>query len=839
MPITRQTEAKSYHNKDLVLRFAPPLANMAWNEDKYEAFIDALCGDREYQKDAIKISLRYLIGGGYANLRALAKKNFEDNEYIADRYGTWENMQRQLQLPDLLAGSLDLATGTGKSYVLYGVAAIMLAEGIIDRVLVLCPSTTIEDGLLEKFRALVANADLRDLLPEESIVTTPRIINAHESIVKGSICVENYHAILEHVGSSIRDTLTGKGKRTLVLNDEAHHVANEPSGRIMKWKEFLQDPNFNFRYVLGVSGTCYVDNDYFSDVIYRYSLQTAMEQGFVKKVHYIAEAPNMTRPEHKWQLVINKHEEIRKEIKPHNIRPLTIVVTPTIRRCGDVAEELKAMLIISTGLSAEKINERVLVIHSGAADLSRLSSVNSTSSKVEWIVSVSMLTEGWDVKRVFQIVPHEEKAFNSKLLIAQVLGRGLRVPDNWKGPQPQVTVFNHDAWAARIRHLVDEVMEFENRIPTFPIAKSDFNFDLLNIKYDPTPYTEKYPMTRPYKLFADGFVDLATETPIEHVGVEFIEADTGRQIMWRTQIRHETYTPQSVALDMYDRFEDVESLEDRKFYKKNYPPELLEAIVVASLKRRKIKVLTDGIRQKFLQSLGTLHRTQSHIVRYKFEAAEYTHTRTEERNQETVSASELKNYKTLFFTDDTISTIPAEYLEFYKIATEQASGYMCFPVRKSVDFKSSLNAVIADHDNERKFIRDLITTENAEYVDAWMKSVSMSFYEIDYAWKKGRHQKRGKFNPDFFLKIGDQISVIEIKDDDEIHDPAPENFKKSEYALNHFNNINDHLKREKQKQRYCFNFLTPSDFPHYFQSIRDSSVQEFKSKLDIRLAAGD
>jgi len=50
---------------------------------------------------------------------------------------------------------------------------------------------------------------------------------------------------------------------------------------------------------------------------------------------------------------------------------------------------------------------------------------------VEWIVSVSMLNEGWDVKRVFQIVPHEEKAFNSKLLIAQVLGRGLRVPNGW------------------------------------------------------------------------------------------------------------------------------------------------------------------------------------------------------------------------------------------------------------------------------------------------------------------------------------------------------------------------------------------------------------------------
>ena len=33
-------------------------------------------------------------------------------------------------------------------------------------------------------------------------------------------------------------------------------------------------------------------------------------------------------------------------------------------------------------------------------------------------VGFSMLSEGWDVKNVFQIVPHEGEAFNSKLPIA-------------------------------------------------------------------------------------------------------------------------------------------------------------------------------------------------------------------------------------------------------------------------------------------------------------------------------------------------------------------------------------------------------------------------------------
>jgi len=40
-------------------------------------------------------------------------------------------------------------------------------------------------------------------------------------------------------------------------------------------------------------------------------------------------------------------------------------------------------------------------------------------------------------------VPHEERAFNSKLLIAQVLGRGLRVPKEYESEQPELIVYNH------------------------------------------------------------------------------------------------------------------------------------------------------------------------------------------------------------------------------------------------------------------------------------------------------------------------------------------------------------------------------------------------------------
>ena len=83
------------------------------------------------------------------------------------------------------------------------------------------------------------------------------------------------------------------------------------------------------------------------------------------------------------------------------------------------------------GISSEEANKKVLIVTSAPehqANVRSLEAVDRSDNPVEWITSVSMLTEGWDVQNVFQIVPHEKRAFNSKLLIAQVMGRGLRIP---------------------------------------------------------------------------------------------------------------------------------------------------------------------------------------------------------------------------------------------------------------------------------------------------------------------------------------------------------------------------------------------------------------------------
>jgi len=840
----RNADRRKFRNEDLILKVSKAVDRKIWDEGKYESFLDELCGDREYQKEAIRTTLRYLLSVEYRNLRDLAKANYEANDVLEERYGSWQGMERHLQLPEQLSCSLDLATGVGKSYVLYGLAAILLAVGTVDRVLVLCPSTTIEDGLIGKFRELAGKADLRDLLPDGSMFSPPRIINASESITEGSICVENYHAILEHVGSSIRDSLKGKGARVAVLNDETHHVANElakSKTKIKRWKEFLLEPNYGFRYVVGVSGTCYIGDDYFADVIYRYSLRQAMEENRVKKVDYVAEMPQTADPDEKWQLIYNRHEDLRRKLNVRKLRPLTIIVTPSIKRCEEVAEELKSYLVEEIGLKPDSLGEKVLVVHSKADDISKLPFVDRSASKVEWIVSVSMLNEGWDVKRVFQIVPHDEKAFNSKLLIAQVLGRGLRIPDGWQGAQPEVTVFNHDAWAPRIRHLVNEILEIEKRLSSHVVESSPYHFDLHNIDYTLEPVSIKKLMTGEYTLFAKGYVDLATDTPAEDVSIEFERAATGDRYKWQTKLRHKTFSAREVAEEMYRRLEEAQEPDDpypemRTVYTDKFPIPRLEKIVKESLAKIGAKKATDSMKQKFLQSLGTLRRKESENVRYKIKVESYLTLSTRQRQSDSVSAGELRNTKTIFYIDQTRETLLDEQIEFFDEAMEAGSGYKAISVQNRLDFKTPLNCVIADSDNERRFINMLLQPQNVSCYDCWIKSTPTRFYEIDYAWKRGEHPKRGKFNPDIFIKVDNLIVVIEIKGDEELHEPSEENKKKNEYALAHFERVNDNLKKESNPIRYKFIFLTERSFNIFFQSLREEKIRNFKSELDVKLA---
>jgi type III restriction enzyme len=146
-------------------------------------------------------------------------------------------------------------------------------------------------------------------------------------------------------------------------------------------------------------------------------------------------------------------------------------------------------------------------------------------------------------------------------------------------------------------------------------------------------------------------------------------------------------------------------------------------------------------------------------------------------------------------------------------------------------FKTPLNIVLADHKPERDFIRQLIKPENAQVIEAWIKSTDRDFYPIEYAWRKGEHPKRGFFNPDFFIKKGKHVLVIEIKGDEEIGEPSDDNRGKYRYGHQHFETLN----AQQTEYIYFFHFLTPRDYDKFFKFVRDGNYASFVSELDAAL----
>ena len=826
-------ERQTFQNKDLVLKVSPNYDSKRFDPNKYEGFLDALCGDREYQKEAIRETTRYFLGGEYKSLRDLAEENYHKNPKLQEKYSSFEDFISHLQLPEKLSCSLDHATATGKSYVMYGIARILLAEGSVDQVLVLCPSNTIEAGLTEKFRNLSADRTFKDLLPTDSKIINPRIINASNTIQRGNICIENIHATYINTKSAIEDSLAGRGERTLALNDEAHHLMSPSDTALKKWKEFLLDPKYGFKLIVNVSGTCYIGDDYFTDVIHRFSLRDSIEEKFVKSIRYVAEDSSGSEDE-KFQKIYDNHIE-NKTVKYRKVKSITILVTKNIAACKRLTDKLIAFLAKKEKISKEQAAEKVLIVTSAnehKSNIPILRRVDDKDNPIEWITSVSMLSEGWDVKNVFQIVPHEERAFNSKLLIAQVLGRGLRIPEVYRGNQPVVTVFNHDKWSGSIKHLVDEVLEIEKRIHSYPVKKKeDYNFDLYNIDYKRNEEEVEYPQEDPYELLKKGYITYSSQAEAVEKSTTYARAVSGEQDVKKTLVEFRMYSVEEVAHDVFNRLL-IYDQEAGRDYSEQFPESKITEIIRKSLQAINDKTgkLSEANRNQTLAAFGVIRRKGAKSLRLKIEAQDLIKISTREIKKNSLGVGSLRHDSTVFWDDYSMNLGEAADIKLLKELEEDESlpRSALIEVNNKYNFKTPLNVVFASYEPERKFIRGLTADQTAKALDAWIKSLDIGFYSIEYSWRKGEHPKQGSFNPDFFIKSGNDIIVAEIKMDNDVSD---ENRAKLRYSKEHFERVNG-LQKE---QRYYFKFLSPGSFDLFFKALRDKTYKDFRSELEANI----
>lgn len=827
-------DIQTFQNKDLVLKVSKNIKPEIFDINKYEPFIDSLCGDREYQNESIRETLRYLLSGEYKNINELAEENYHQNPKLQEKYSSVSDFMDNLQLKGKLSCSLDLATGTGKSYVMYGIARIMIAESAVDQVLVLCPSNTIENGLTEKFRLLSKDRTLKDLIPKDAKIKNPNIINASKTISKGDICIENIHATYINTKSAIEDSLKGKGIRTLVLNDEAHHLMSPSDSALKKWKEFLLSDDYGFKYIVNLSGTCYIDNDYFSDVIYRFSLKESIETKFVKLIKYVSEDSTGSEDE-KFQKIYKNHTDNRKKYREAK-KNLTILITKDISACKKLNEKLIKFISQKENISKDRAEEKVLIVTSSnkhKKNIPILKNVDSKANKIEWITSVSMLSEGWDVKNVFQIVPHEERAFNSKLLIAQVLGRGLRIPDEYKGEQPVVIIFNHDKWSSSIKYLVNEVLEIEKRINAYPVKKKEnYNFDIHNIDYRYKEEAGEYDTDKKFDMLKKGFISYSSQQKVLRRQTEYetVLSAVHETRDYNIYLKH--YKIAEVINDVHNKIRIID-MDLGTNYADDFDKEKIEKIIEKSLKKIgvKYKEVSEENYQKTIQAFDVAYRKKTKNLRFVIEEQNLFKISTSKIPNNSSGIGAFRRDGTIFYDDYSLQLSEEhdkKLLQELIDLKEDGEKFDLINIINHYCFKTPLNITISSHKPERNFIRNLIKEENAKFIDSWIKSTDIGFYSIEYSWPKGEHYKQGHFNPDFFVKIGNDILVIEIKDDLDITD---ENKKKLEYARKHFERVN---KLQKEK-KYYFKFLSPKSYDLFFDSLRKGECKNFKSEFEIKL----
>jgi len=211
---------------------------------------------------------------------------------------------------------------------------------------------------------------------------------------------------------------------------------------------------------------------------------------------------------------------------------------------------------------------------------------------------------------------------------------------------------------------------------------------------------------------------------------------------------------------------------------------------------------------------------------------------THGRQAESCSAAELRRgTKTVFYVPGCESTLEEEQQEFFREVEDPDGDFRAGrqQVGNGSDFKTPANLVIADAMPESRFVRRLCERDHAKVVDAWLKNTPVGFYSIQYAWKKGEHPKRGEFSPDFFIKQGYGVFVVETKGDEEISDPSPENVKKHEFAVEHFQRLNEWLQKDGSSTYYQFNMLTPKDYGKFFTKLREGELAGFRSELDVAM----
>jgi type III restriction enzyme len=379
-----------------------------------------------------------------------------------------------------------LATGVGKTRLMGAFIAYLYLEKGIKNYFVLAPNLTIYNKLIDDIEN-VSNPKYVFQGIGEFVHSRPRIVTGdnYNTISQTALFESEIHINVFNISKINSETRGGKLPRIkrlseylgesyfnylanlddlVLLMDESHHYRAERGMDVIN--------ELNPILGLELTATPKIERSggtvKFKNVVYEYSLAKAIRDGFVKEP---AVATRKDFDPSKYTAVeldrikledgIRIHEDTKaaldiysRDYKLRKVKPFVLVVAQHTEHAGQLMELIKSPSFFE-GNYADKVME----IHSNQKgeekddNIELLVSLEHPDNKIEIVIHVNMLKEGWDVTNLYTIIPLRTAA--SETLREQTIGRGLRLPYVKRTNVDKVdklTIVAHD----KFQQIIDE-----------------------------------------------------------------------------------------------------------------------------------------------------------------------------------------------------------------------------------------------------------------------------------------------------------------------------------------------------------------------------------------------
>jgi type III restriction enzyme len=270
----------------------------------------------------------------------------------------------------------------------------------------------------------------------------------------------------EYIGQSYFNYLSGLDDLVMLMDESHRYRATAGVRAINELKPILG---------LELTATPQVETGGratpFKNVIYSYPLASAMDDGFVKEPAvatrenfdanaYSAEGLEKVKLED--GVRIHENTKVELEVYARNndkpiVKPFMLVVATDTTHANELQQKIE-----NEDFFGGRYKGKVIQVHSNIRGeekddvVQQLLTVEHPDNPIEIVIHVNMLKEGWDVTNLYTIVPL--RAANSKTLVEQSIGRGLRLPYGKRVGVPAVdrlTIVSHDKFQEIVDHAND------------------------------------------------------------------------------------------------------------------------------------------------------------------------------------------------------------------------------------------------------------------------------------------------------------------------------------------------------------------------------------------------